>query len=132
MAFELHEKPFPGIAASNIAKGAAVSLAATGAERGVFTSPSNNERAFGVTHTAATRGEGVAVHVAGEVVKVTAAGTVLQGSEVAFSAASAGFVTQAAASGVIRYSVGQNVSPVANPGETFSLYIRPTQLGGLA
>lgn len=131
MAFELHDRPFPGIAASNIAGGAAVKLAGTG-EREVCTVASLNEEVFGVTHTAATRGEAVAVHVPGEVVKVTAAGTVTQGSDVVFSAASAGYVTQAPASGMVRHAVGKSVSPLALPGETFSLYIRPKQLGGLA
>ena len=132
MAYELHDRPFPGIAASNIGAGQAVVLASGSAERTVHPVPSNNEEPFGVTHAVATRGEAVAIHLPGEVVKVTAAGTVISGSDVVYSTASLGYVTQAAASGVVRFAAGKSVSAVANPGETFSLYIRPKQLGGLA
>ena len=132
MAFELHGDAFPGIAASNIAAGQAVLLASGSAERTVHPVPSNNEEPFGITHAAATRGEAVAVHLPGEVVKVTAAGTVISGSDVVYSTASLGYVSQAGASGVVRYAAGKSVSAAANPGETFSLFIRPKQLGGLA
>jgi hypothetical protein len=130
MAFELHDKPFPGLAASNIGAGVAVKLA--NGEREVCPVGSNNEEAFGVTHAVATRGEGVAVHVAGEVVKVTAAASIAAGADVVPAVPSLGYAGQAAASGVLRFAVGKNVSGPVNPGETFSLYIRPKQLGGLA
>ena len=132
MAFELHGNAFPGIAASNIAAGQTVLLASGAPERSVHPVPSNNEDLIGVTHVAATRGDAVAIHLPGEVVSVTAAGTVISGSDVVYSTASLGYVTQAAASGVVRFAAGKSVSAVANPGETFSLYIRPKQLGGLA
>lgn len=131
MAFEIHGAAFPGIAASNIAAGQAVKLA-SGPERSVCAVASNNEDPFGVTHAVATRGDAVAVHHLGEVVKVIAAGTVTNGSEVVYSTASLGYVSQAPASGVVRYAVGKSVSDTVNPGENFSLYIRPKLLGGLA
>lgn len=129
MAFELHHTPFPGIAGSNIspsAIGVPVKLGTT-TEREVAPVGSFNEAVFGVTHAGATRGDGVAVHVTGEVVKARAAATVLGGATVAYSVASAGYLPGVAGSAI--QAVGNNVSGAAAPGETFSLYIRP---GGIA
>lgn len=121
MAFEIHDKPFPGIAVGSIVAGAPVKWDSTG-ERTVKVCATSTDRVAGVTHLAAASGAGVAVHQPGEVVKVTAAATCLSGSTVTWSAASAGYYPGVNASG--HAAAGNNVSGDANPGETFSLYIR--------
>lgn len=86
-----------------------------------------------MAHATALRGESVAVHVDGEVVKVIAAASMGPGADVHIASGASGrFQPVAGASGTANTSVGQNVSGAAAAGEVFSLYVSPRQLGGLA
>lgn len=121
MAFEIHDDAFPGIAVGTIVAGAPVKWSTAG-ERAVTVCATSTDRVNGVTHLAAASGQSVAVHQPSEVVKATAAATILSGQTVTWSAASAGYYPGINASG--HQAAGNCVSGDTNPGETFSLHIR--------
>lgn len=126
-------KGFPAIAGSAINPGAPVAFGG-GIDRGVIPVASNNVLAVGMIDTrvgSAAQGEPVTVYEHGAVVEALAAASLGQGADVAFQVPSNGFAPFAAASGVARFAVGVSMTP-AQPGEYFSLYVRPRALGGQA
>jgi hypothetical protein len=126
-------KGFPAIAGSAINPGVPVQFGG-GVERGVIPVATNSLLAVGMIDTriaSKAQGDPITVYEHGAVVEGIAAASMGQGAEVAFAVPSQGFAPVAAASGVLRASVGVTMTPAA-PGEYFALYVRPRVLGGLA
>jgi hypothetical protein len=125
-----HEKPFPGIAATNIGALVPVKLDPSG-QRKVAPVGSAGEAAFGVTgNSVASSGQGVTVHEQGAVVEAIAGASLGIGAELALGSTNGALVVAAGASGSAKHAVGVAMDP-ALPGETFSLYVRPRQISGL-
>lgn len=123
-------KGFPGVAASVIRPRTAVAFA-SGLDWGVRPVGTYQDAPFGVTGDAtAALGAGINVYDRGAVVKVTAAASIGRGAQVVYEAASVAFGPGAGAGASVINSVGQSLTPAA-AGETFSLYVNPTQLSGV-
>lgn len=135
MAFELHAGiVIPGVAASNITSGVPVAFASSAAQdRAVVPVGSLNALPVGVA--LATAGptsslpNAVTVHGIGNIVKALAAASIGVGADVAVGSTNGVLVGAAGASGVVKYALGQSVTP-ANPGEYFSVYVNPRILSG--
>lgn len=140
MAHDLHRDPLPMIAASAFARpqasngalgAVAVSVPAGGVERGVLPIATVNAEPLGlVAQSASVAGRSCAVHDQG-IVKCVAGASVGVGADVGFASTNGALGPIAAASGVLKYSVGKSTSAAA-AGEIFSVYVRPKVLSGVA
>lgn len=133
MAFELHRVPgLPGIAASAINSGQAVTPDVGDVQRQFLPIATVNIEPFGVARaTAVTAGDAVTVYDTGHVVRAVAAASLGHGADVGVATTNGALGPVVAASGVVKWFVGKSLSAAA-AGETFSLSIRPRQSGGLA
>lgn len=134
MAFELHRVPgLPGIAASSINAGQAVSLDVGDVQRQFLPISTNSIEPFGVARaTAVTAGDAVTVWDTGHVVRIaTAVASLGHGADIGVASTNGALGPITGASGSVKWAVGKSLSAAA-AGETFSLSIRPRQLGGLA
>jgi hypothetical protein len=140
-AFELYRWTFPAIAASAINAGAVVGWTASAIERQVIPLGSTNVEPIGIAlatanYLAATPPFTAAVPLVdrGNTTKVVAAGSLGVGADIGIASGVSGTYNLqpvSAASGIAVWRVGKSVSPAA-AGETFSLYVDPRQLSGLA
>lgn len=131
-AFELHSDGFPLKAASAISINAVLGLDTGDVQRQVIPLATNNVEPFALAIASApTPGDALTGMVPGDVVKAVAAASLGHGTDVGIASTNGALGPVAAASGVVRWRVGRSVSAAA-AGETFSLYISPRQLGGLA
>lgn len=130
MSFVRHsERPFPGIAATVIQANVPVKLDPS-RQRGVAPVGSAGEAALGFTHAIASTGQGVSVHEHTAVVEAVAGASIGIGAALAVGSTNGALVVAAAASGSAKFAVGDSMDN-AQPGETFSLYVRPRQISGL-
>jgi hypothetical protein len=142
MAHERHNGvKFPAIAIATLigplsGGGAhAVKSAPTGTQpRAVLPIATYNELPLGVALAKANPNGGsypaaVTVHGVGNTVKVVAAASIGVGAEVNIASSNGAMGPVAAASGSLRYTIGQSETPAA-AGEVFSLYVNPRALSG--
>jgi hypothetical protein len=130
MAFKLHRTSFPGIAASAVSAGQAVTLA-SGGDRNVAPIVNSSVEPFGIAlASAASVGDGVAVLDDNNVEIVIAAASLGRGADVGVVGATTSLGPVSAASGSAVYRVGKSLSAAA-AGEEFSIYVNPKQLSGL-
>lgn len=131
MAFELHRGAFPGIAASAINAQQVVTFDVGDTQRQFLPVATNGVEPVGVAlATALLPGDGVTVHDAYNVVKVTACASLGANTDVGVATSSGRLGPVTGASGVTRYRVGKSVTPAAD-GEVFSLYVNARQLSNL-
>jgi hypothetical protein len=144
MAHERHNGvKFPGIAIATLvgplSGGGAmpVKSAPTGTQpRAVLPIATYNELPLGIAlakaQPAASGAEypaAVTVHGQGNTVKVVAGASIGVGAEVNIASSNGAMGPVAAASGSLRYTIGQSETPAA-AGEVFSLYVNPRPLSG--
>ena len=131
MAFEIIDtNEFPGIAASNCGDKMVVTLT-TGGERAVCPVIAATTEPHGITIATALRTEGVTVIGQGNYAKAIAAASLGVGANVGILGATRSLGLVSTASGTANWRVGKSVTAAA-AGEVFTLYVNPSQLGGLA
>ena len=133
MAFELHRDPgLPGIAASAMAANTVVTEDVGDVQRQFLAVATVNVEPIGVTRSVASfAGDAVTVYDQPHIVRAVAAASLGHGADVGVVGATTSLGLVAAASGVVKWRVGRSLTAAA-AGETFSLSIRPRQVGGLA
>lgn len=119
---------FPAFAGSIIRPNEGVKLAGGSGQRVVIPVTANTDTPFGLNGEAtAAVGAPLTVYEQGAVREVLCVASVGAGADVAVASNNAGFGPVVGASGVIRAAAGQSLEP-AQPGEYFSLYVRPRAL----
>jgi hypothetical protein len=133
MAFELHRDPgLPGIAASAMAANTVVTEDVGDVQRQFLAVATVNVEPVGVTRSVASNaGDGVTVYDFNHVVRAVAIASLGHGADIGVASTNGGLGPVSAASGTVKWRVGKSLNAAA-AGETFSLSIRPRQLGGLA
>lgn len=136
MPAELHRSGFPGIAASAIAMGQAVTESgasqAQPADRRFIPLATSNVRPAGVALASAPNPlDAFPVMDEGNLINITAGASLAAGAEIGVASTNGALGPVAAASGAVVYSIGQARSNAA-AAEDFSLYVNPRQLSGLA
>ena len=121
----------PCFAATQLGERVPVAFVAGATARIVAPVASLNEQSIGFTQTAASPGLPVAVQAYGNVVRAVAAASVGAGAEVALGSPNGALGPVTGASGVVKYSSGTALSAAAGA-ETFSVYVNPRQLSGIA
>lgn len=127
---QLHN-PLPFTAASDCNPERVVTID-TGISRGVVPVATNNVEPFGVNgQPTQLRTESVTIYGPDDIVQVTACASLGAGAVVGIASTNGQLGPVAAASGVSRYRVGVSLE-AAQPGEKFSLYVKPKQLSNLS
>lgn len=131
MAFDLHNNPLPGIAATVIEDRVAVRFIAGATQRAVGPVASSNQEPLGVVDAGATSLAPVTVHGDQSYVKAVAVASLGAGAEVGHASANGALGPVAGASGSDIWRVGIAQEPAA-AGEVFTVFVNPRQLSGLA
>lgn len=91
-----------------------------------------NDQPFGVAHDVASSvGDVIPVYGPHNVAKVVAAASIGVGADAGVASTNGNLGPVTAASGVVKYRVGYSLTAAA-AGETFSLFVAPRQLSGIA
>lgn len=132
MAFALDNGVIlPCFAATHLGAQVPVRLIEGATARIVAPVASLNQETIGFTQTAASSGFAVEVQAHGNVVKAVAAASLGAGGDVALGSPNGALGPVVGASGVVKYKSGVSLSAAA-AGETFSVFVNPRQLSGIA